>query len=346
MTEKSPHWISLTRADPVFQSDLGSIQVLDAASFPMLSRLSIKRLTLAPGAIREPQWNVNANRLAYVVRGQVLVSMLADGDEFASFVVAEGQMYHVASGAVYHVENLGDDEAEVILALRSERPQHFSLRDSLSAMTNAVLGNTYDLPSSAFAAFERNPSQQIIRRKGTHSVSPTERFPNAHLFDAEGQHAPLSYAYGSAHLARKQYWAALDDISMHSLRVKENGMREPHWHPKTAEMGYVARGYARMRVLDPDTVLDEYVLSPGDAYFVPRAYPHHIEVIGDDEFHFLIFFDQPTPGDIGYRATVSAFSREVLASTFGISEPALPAFPFTPVDPLIVPRPNPADPVS
>ena len=26
---------------------------------------------------------------------------------------------------------------------------------------------------------------------------------------------------------------------MYSLRVNENGMREPHWHPVTAEMGYV-----------------------------------------------------------------------------------------------------------
>ena len=347
MTQRSlPSGLSLTRTSPVFENDLGSIQALDATSFPILSRLSIKRLTLVPGAMREPQWNIDANQLAYVVRGQVLVSMLADADEFASFAVSEGQMYHVASGAIYHVENLGDDEAEVILALRAERPQHFSLRDSLSAMTNAVLGNTYDLPSSAFDAFERNPSEQIIRRKGTHSVSPTERFPNAHLFDAEGQRAPLSYAYGSAHLARKQYWAALDDISMYSLRLKENGMREPHWHPKTAEMGYVARGHARMRILDPDTALDEYVLGPGDVYFVPRAYPHHIEIIDGDDLHFLIFFDQPTPGDIGYRATVSAFSREVLASTFGIPETVLPAFPFTPVDPLIVPRPNPVDPNS
>src|SRR6266568_2890060 len=48
-------------------------------------------------------------------------------------------------------------------------------------------------------------------------------------------------------LARKRYWAALEDISMYSLRVKENGMREPHWHPKTAEMGYVAREHGRMR---------------------------------------------------------------------------------------------------
>ncbi len=50
---------------------------------------------------------------------------------------------------------------------------------------------------------------------------------------------------------------------MYSIRVKESGMREPHWHPVTAEMGYVAKGHARMRVLDPDLAMDEYVLSPG-----------------------------------------------------------------------------------
>ncbi|MFD4114244.1 cupin domain-containing protein [Streptomyces niveus] len=336
----SPHWVSLTQSAPTFQNDLGSVQIVDDRALPILSRLSIKRVVLAQRAIREPQWNVNANQLAYVVRGQVLVSMLGDGNEFSSFVVNEGQMYHVESGSVYHIENLGDAEAEIIIVLRSERPQHFSLRDSLSAMTNAVLGNTYDLPSSAFDAFSRPEAAEILERRGPISANPTQRLPNAHLFDVEAQHAPLSYAYGSAHLARRQYWAALDDISMYSLRIKDDGMRDAHWHPVTAEMGYVAQGRARMRVLDPDNTLDEYELGPGDVYFVPRAFPHHIEVLGDEGFHFIIFFDQAMPGDIGYRATATAFSREVLASTYGVSESDLPQFPFTPADPLIVGRLN------
>ncbi len=340
MPAPSPHYLSLSSSQPLFESDLGSVQAVDADSLPILNRLSAKRVVLAPGTIREPQWNVNANQLAYVVTGQVLVAMLGNVDEFSSFVVGPGQMYHVPSGAIYHIENVGDEPAEVIIALRHERPQHFSLRDSMSAMTNPVLGNTYDLPASAFDGFARTPSAQILARSGGVSISPTDRLPNAHLFDAEGQIAPLSYAYGSAHLARKQFWAALDDISMYSLRVGGDGMREPHWHPVTAEMGYVVRGHARMRILDPDLTRDEYELGPGDLYFVPRAYPHHIEVLDDDGFHFVIFFDQPTPGDIGYRATASAFSREVLAATFDIPERSLPEFPFTPVDPLIVPRRN------
>ncbi|MFC7384211.1 cupin domain-containing protein [Sphaerisporangium rhizosphaerae] len=346
MTGTSPHITSLAAARPAFESELGSVTLVDATVLPILNGLSIKHVVLEPGAIREPRWNVNANQLGYCLSGTALVSILGNADVFSSFVIGAGQMYHVESGSIYHIENIGDGRAEFLLALRSERPRHFSMRDSFSAMTDAVLGNTYDLPGSAFAAFDRSPAQQIVRRAGAADVPSTAGLPNAQLFDVEGQHPPLSYAYGEARLARKQYWAALEDISMYSLRIKESGMREPHWHPVTGEMGYVEKGHARMRVLDPDNTLDEYLLSPGDVYFVPRAFPHHIEVLGDGDMHFLIFFDQPMPADIGYRATASAFSREVLAASFGIPERELPRFPYTPVDPLIVGRLNALDPVG
>jgi hypothetical protein len=56
-----------------------------------------------------------------------------------------------------------------------------------------------------------------------------------------------------------------------------------------------------------------------------------------------VFFDQPTPGDIGYRTSISAYSREVLAATFNTHIDDLPDFPFTKADPLIVGRRNPLD---
>lgn len=344
MSTPSPHVADLVGGPAQYESDLGSIRQLTSGSFPILKRMSITRIVLAPGAIREPQWNVNANQLAYVTSGTVLVSMLGNADQFSSFVVSAGQMYHVESGAIYHIENVGDSRAEIIAALRADEPQHFSLTRSVHAMTNSVLGNTYDLAASAFDVFGRGDAAQIVRREGAASVPDAAGLPNAHLFDAEGQVAPLSYDYGFAKLARRQYWAALDDLSMYHLHIGGDGMREPHWHPITAELGYVWKGRGRMRVLSPDGSLDEYLLEPGQAYFVPRAYPHHIEALTDDGLDFLIFFDQPTPGDIGYRATASAFSREVLSASFAVPERELPVFPATPIDPLIVPRRNPRDP--
>lgn len=95
-----------------------------------------------------------------------------------------------------------------------------------------------------------------------------------------------------------------------------------------------------MSILDPDGSVDTYTLGPGDMYFIPKAYPHQIEVLGDEEIHFLIFFDQPMPQDVGYRASATAMSREVMAATFNVKQGDLPVFPFTPMDPLIVGNPN------
>jgi oxalate decarboxylase len=62
------HWTSLNAAKPQFENELGSVQLVDDDHLPVLSRLSVKRLTLAPRALREPQWNVSCNQ-AYVTTG-------------------------------------------------------------------------------------------------------------------------------------------------------------------------------------------------------------------------------------------------------------------------------------
>ena len=339
-----PHSISLLHGDIVEDSDLGSIRRITADELPILRGLSMKRVLINPGAMRTPHWHANANELTYYVSGTALVSVLDTYSQFSSFVVTAGEMFHVDSGSLHHIENIGEDTAEFIIAFGSERPEDFGLFAAFGAMTDAVLGNTYDLEAADFAKMRRSTTDRpLARRTGEAVVPSTARFGDPHKFAVEAQSPPISIAVGSARLARVQFWSALKDLSMYSLRVREDGMREPHWHPITAEMGYVHRGCARMTVMDPDGTLDTWYLKQGDVYFVPRAYPHHIEVVDSPDIHFLIFFDQPTPADIGYRASISAYSREVLAATFNMHIDDLPDFPFTNADPLIVTRRNPVD---
>lgn len=341
---RTSHSISLLDGEIVEESDLGSMRRVTADNFPILKGLSIKRVVLNPGAMRTPHWHANANELTYCVSGTALVSVLDDGSRFSTFIVRAGEMFHVDSGALHHIENIGEDVAEFIITFRSERPEDFGLGAAFGAMTDAVLGNTYDLPASDFAAIRRSTTDhKLAARIGDPVIPDAAHFGDPHKFSIEAQTPPLEYAVGSARFARVQYWPALKDLSMYSLRVREDGMREPHWHPVTAEMGYVHEGAARMTVMDPDGSIDTWYLKQGDVYFIPRAYPHHIEVVDSPGWHFLIFFDQPFPADIGYRASVSAYSREVLAASFNTHIDDLPEFPFTPADPLIVERRNPVD---
>ncbi|MGU3498795.1 cupin domain-containing protein [Mycobacterium sp. C31M] len=341
---RSIHSISLLDSDDVELSEFGSIHRVTADNFGILRGLSIKRLVLNPGAMRTPHWHANANELTYCVRGAALVSVLDNGSSFSSFVVTAGQMFHIDSGALHHIENIGTEPAEFIIAFRNERPEDFGFGATLGAFSDAVLGNTYDLPSADLATIRRDTrDRKLAAVSGDPEIPASAYFGDPHKFDIEGQPPGLTYAYGNARFARDQFWPALKDMSMYSLRVAEDGMREPHWHPVTAEMGYVQHGSARMTIMKPDGALDTWCLNEGDLYFIPRAYPHHIENTGTDDWHFLIFFDQPVPADIGYRASASACSRRVLAAAFDTHVDALPVFPLTTADPLIVPRRNPVD---
>jgi hypothetical protein len=51
------------------------------------------------------------------------------------------------------------------------------------------------------------------------------------------------------------------------------------------------------------------------------------------------------PYDVGYEASATAISIGVMAATLGLDEEALPEFPPTVRDPLIVTRVNSRDPV-
>jgi oxalate decarboxylase len=344
---KSQHTTSLDSGETVFTGDLGSITAVTSGSLPILSGLSMKRLVLQPGAVRELHWHADASELTYCLSGDLLVGILGDDNQFTWFTLGRGQMFYAPSGALHYIENVGESAAELIVTFSNEAPQDFSFRASVGAMSDAVLGNTWGLDASQFANMRHTTEPAwIVRREGPVEIPHEAEFGSPLKFDVEAEEPPIASSAGTARVARSQVWPALSDLAMYSLRIADDGMREPHWHPGTAEMGYVAAGRARMTVLDPDGRTDTYELGRGDVYFIPSAFPHHIENIGGSDFHFLVYFDRPMPADIGYRASGSLGSRAVTAATLGLSMEQLPDLPSTPEDPLIVDRDNPVDPVG
>ena len=102
-----------------------------------------------------------------------------------------------------------------------------------------------------------------------------------------------------------------------------------------------------MTILDPDGSVDTYYLEPGDVYFVPRAYPHQIEVIGDEPIHFLHLLRPADPRRHRLpRLRLGLLAARCSRRSSACRWPTLPELPFTPIDPLIVGKPNPIDPVA
>jgi oxalate decarboxylase len=100
------HVTSLTSGTVVEESELGSITRVTADDLPILAGMSIKRIVLNPGAMRTPHCHANANELTYCVSGTSLVSVIDTYSKFASFTVSAGELFHIDSGSLHHVDDL------------------------------------------------------------------------------------------------------------------------------------------------------------------------------------------------------------------------------------------------
>ena len=340
----SEHVFHLANTEPQVSNEFGGRAQAAAADFPILERMSLARLTLAAAGFREPHWHANANELAYCVQGDLLVTVFADSNRHSVFTISAGQMFFVPSGALHAIENVGDAEAELIIAFSHEQPQDFGLSGSVGMLTPNVMGNAWGLSADDLAGLPEGPDDVFAARvDGKAEVPESASYENELKLDLEGMSPLLDNAYGDLRSARADTFPVLDRLAMYSLRIAGTGMREPHWHPVTAELGYVRTGRARMTVRSADGSVDTYELAPGDAYFIPRGFPHHIENLEDTETHFLVFFDQAEVRDIGFTGSAGAYPRRILAPTLGMAAADLPQLPPMPEDLLIVDKRNPLD---
>lgn len=341
----SSHVFHLDAESPQDKTPGGERRKAHSGNFPKLKGMSLYKITLNPQGAREPHWHPNADELGYCIKGQVLVSFYHTGDLKETFLVQTGDAFFIPSGALHYIANVSMENAELILQFSSDNPEEFGLLSSVNMFSDAVLGNTWGVNKSYFSSFVRSLENRFAVLTATSMTIPPEAlFENSYRYRLEASAAILERSCGLARMARKNTWPILQRQALYSLRITNQGMREPHWHPETAEIGYVHDGSARMSILDPEGRIDTYTLKPGDVYFVPKAYPHHIENIGSNELHILIFFDQSMPRDIGFTASVKSFPKEVLGSVLAVESSWIEGLNKYYSNLFIVDRVNPVDP--
>jgi len=326
------------------QTEGGKRIVANKSNFPILQGMSFYRLILNPHAVREPHWHANADELGYCLQGQILISIYDTNNVKKTFMVNQGEAFLIPSGALHSIENASNEISDLILQFSHEQPEDFAISSTLSLFTDAVLGNTWNKNSAYFKQLTRVTQETLITlRKGTLTYSQDVFYDSPNRFKLDATPPLIKTEGGSAKLARKSVWPALRNQAIYSLKLTGQGMREPHWHPETAELGFVHKGKGRMSILSPDGSIDTYEMNEGDIYFIPKAYPHHIENLTTNPLHLLIFFDQVMPGDIGFTASLKAFSNEILASSLNSSEAFFENLPLYYEDLFIVDKLNPLD---
>lgn len=341
----SRHLFKLGKITPDEQTAGGMRFKASQSNFPLLSGMSFYKLILHPNGLREPHWHANADELGYCLQGQALVSLYHTGDTKATFLVQAGDVFFIPSGALHTIENVDQKATECLLCFSHEETEDFNLSTTLNAFSNAVLGNTWSQSSQLFHALPRSAKTVFAALRPSPPIIPEDAYYiTPYRYHLEAAKPLLINDYGSARMARQNVWPILQRQALYSLRLTGQGMREPHWHPETAELGYVNKGAGRMSILNSEGNIDTYFMEAGDIYFIPKAYPHHIENLQDDDLHLLIFFDQAMPRDIGFTGSIRANSNELLAAVTQVKPAFFEQLPKYYADLFIVNKFNPLDP--
>ncbi|CAF3349857.1 unnamed protein product [Rotaria sp. Silwood2] len=355
-TTSKPINIVFSRNEPRLRkrTTCGDLYTLTSNEFPILKNLSIQRLVLQVGGVREPHWHGNANKIIYCLSGSALITIVGNQGEYNTFGITVGQAFFVPSGYAHHVENVRKDAiSEFIIGLSHELPEEFNFSMTFGSMYKTLNSLTtirkfiylfvglikylvihFDYTDSAFKdviKLKRGEPTVIGKMKQITNVANDRVFTNSnkYKFDFERLAFTLTFPEGSIKIASHKHWPIIKNISMSSLCISRESIREPHWRPEAAEIGFVVNGYARISILLPndDHQLHTFSLQ-NDVYFIPPGYPHYIENIGDKDVKILMFFDQSNADDIGYKGGFLAYSREVLSATFQCDSKQLPTVSF------------------
>ena len=161
-----------------------------------------------------------------------------------------------------------------------------------------------------------------------------------HTFNLEAIKPQAVCNGGTRSMANANNFPILKGMAVYTLHLEKGGVREPHWHPNTAELGYCLAGRALMTIFSPGAGHDTFTVEPGEIVFVPRGYIHHIENIHEGDTKFAIAFNHELPEDIGISGSTGAMTETVLAATFGLSSEYFRSFTRSAKDLLITSKSN------
>ena len=341
----SSHLFHLSQQKPQNKTQGGMRLVAAKHNFPTLKGMSFYKLTLFPKGIREPHWHANADELGYCLKGEALVTFYGTGNLREVFLVKAGEAFFIPSGYLHQIVNTGAEESELILQFSSDEPEDFALSSTFGMFSDAVLGNTWGVTKSVFAEMQRSTKELFATLQEMPVCIPENaRYANPYRFDLQNSSPLIVNEGGCAKVARQDGWPILRCQALYFLLLTGTGMREPHWHPETAELGFVRTGRGRMSIMSPDRSVDTYEMSAGDIYFIPKGYPHHIENLeNEEELELLIFFDKAMPEDIGFTASVKSSTDEVLASVLSVLPSFFKSLPTYHEDLFIVKKVNQPD---
>ncbi len=136
-----------------------------------------------------------------------------------------------------------------------------------------------------------------------------------YFFSLQSLKPQRKFEAGSMTWASSKEVPGFVNISFALLRLNPKGSHEPIWHPNANKIAYCLEGSVLVSVRSP-TGVEVFAAQPGDIFFIPQGYIHHIENIGPQEAAIAFACNHANPELMCLSQAIYSLSDEVCNATF------------------------------
>ena len=136
---------------PISEFAGGTVQALRPAAIASLVDMTLLRLVIDPGAVREPHWHGNAAEFNYCVTGAGQVGIVAPSGESWTFVVNAGDVAFIPNNWFHYISSVGEDPLELIAFFDNVAPTRIDLSTMVNFFPSGILAASFDIAPDTFA---------------------------------------------------------------------------------------------------------------------------------------------------------------------------------------------------
>ncbi|XP_026522071.1 uncharacterized protein LOC113411295 [Notechis scutatus] len=240
----------------------------------------------------------------------------ADGNTVATYNVTAGQTIFFPRNTLHWVKNIGAEECLFLLFFTThEELQTLDLDDTFFLTPKDIEARS--LKPQGGMAFIRSFQKQAEDQAINLPPNLAELVQNAsynqsadmlvwrYFFDLKGS-SKFQFPGGVIQWARyikdgkglkpneKIYSEFLhskeDALTLATLRISNNALRQPHFHFNANEMGYVISGCGKVGVIVSSTLSTDFTIEVGDVVFFPVGTQHYIKNTCDEDLLLILAF--------------------------------------------------------
>lgn len=299
---------------------------------PIATTLAGVNMRLDPGAYREMHWHKQAE-WAYVLEGSCRIGAVdQEGRNFLDDV-GKGDLWFFPKGIPHHIQALHEG-VEFLLVFDDggfSENSTFLISDFFAHTPKSVLAKNFGwtreqmahMPEREKYIFQGQVPPALERDR---VVSPSGDVPRTFKHRMLAQ-VPTHFKGGTVRVADSTNFAASTSISAALVEIEPGGLRELHWHPNNDEWQYFLSGFGRMGVYASSGAARTFDFRSGDVGYVPFAYGHYLENLGNEPLVFLELFRDPRFEDVSATQWMANTPPQVSADTINMPRSMIEALP-------------------